>query len=220
LLFHSVRFAGRAAMRRPCALVGNGMLFTREVLEAHPWSAFSKTEDLEYTITLRLANVAPAFAAGAVVRGPVAPSGRAADVQRARWEGGRARVASSALPLLVREIILHRRCDLIDAAVDLSVPPLGLLCALIAAGGAASRAAWAAGGLTAWALVPWTAAATLLSLFVLVGLMSVHAPKSVYRSLLWSPGYVFRKVLGTVGVLKSAREDVWVRTERRPGELG
>ena len=37
LLFHRVRFGGRAVLGLPCHLVGNGMLFSREVLTDHPW---------------------------------------------------------------------------------------------------------------------------------------------------------------------------------------
>src|SRR5947207_2040410 len=59
LLFHRVRFGGRAALGLPASLVGNGMLFSRRLLEAVPWSAFTGVEDLEYTLDLRLAGFRP-----------------------------------------------------------------------------------------------------------------------------------------------------------------
>src|SRR5260221_11108839 len=71
LLFHRVRFGGRAALGLPCTLVGNGMLFSRSLLERYPWNAFSGAEDLEYSIDLRLAGVRPVFAGSALLRGPV-----------------------------------------------------------------------------------------------------------------------------------------------------
>src|SRR5213078_1600550 len=37
LLFHRVRFSGRARLGMPANLVGNGMLFSRALLKAHPW---------------------------------------------------------------------------------------------------------------------------------------------------------------------------------------
>src|SRR5256885_3807440 len=89
LLFHRVRFGGRAALGLPAALVGNGMLFTRRLLETHPWGAFTGVEDLEQTIRLRLAGTRVHFAANARVRGPMANGARADRRQRMRWEGGR-----------------------------------------------------------------------------------------------------------------------------------
>ena len=58
LLFQRVRFGGRARLGMPANLVGNGMLFGRSVLEAHPWNAFTGVEDLEYSMRLRLAGMA------------------------------------------------------------------------------------------------------------------------------------------------------------------
>lgn len=137
LLFHRVRFAGRAALHLPCSLVGNGMLLSRTMIERHPWNAFSGAEDLEYSVTLRVGGVRPVFAGSALVRGPVPASRRSAQVQRERWEGGRLYVARTALPRLLRTIVIDRRVSVVDAAVDLVVPPLGLLAAGVLAGGGA-----------------------------------------------------------------------------------
>ena len=68
LLFHRVRFGGRAVLGLPCHLVGNGMLFSREVLADHPWDAFTSAEDLEYSVDLRLAGVRPVYAGDAPAR--------------------------------------------------------------------------------------------------------------------------------------------------------
>jgi 1,2-diacylglycerol 3-beta-glucosyltransferase len=127
LLFHRVRFGGRAFLGLPCNLVGNGMLFSRRLLEERPWDAFTSAEDLEYSVDLRLAGVQPVFAAEARLRAPVAGRGRAARVQRLRWEGGRFHVVRTRLPKLIDAVIGQRRWSLVDAAVDLAVPPLGLL---------------------------------------------------------------------------------------------
>ena len=113
MLFHRVRLGGRARLGMAAALVGNGMLFGREVLEAHPWSAFSPAEDLEYTVDLRLAGIRPRFAALAHVEGPAPASGNGALRQRVRWEGGRFHVVRTRLADLVRGSVARR-----DAALD------------------------------------------------------------------------------------------------------
>ena len=214
VLFHRVRFGGRSRLGLPCSLVGNGMLFSRRLLQRHPWEAFSKTEDLEYAIDLRLAGVGPVFAPDAVVRGPVPTSGPRAESQRARWEGGRLQVVRTAMPKLLREITVHHRWSLIDAAWDLVVPPLGLLAAATAAGAAACALLWSIGLVPAWSLAPWVVGLVAIASYVLIGLYAARAPKSLYRALLWSPAFIVRKVLGTVAVLRSARNDSWIRTER------
>ena len=85
LLFHRVRFSGRARLGMSANLVGNGMLFSRATLEAHPWSAFTGVEDLEYSIDLRLAGIRIGFAPAVHASGP-GPATRAGEVrQRLRW---------------------------------------------------------------------------------------------------------------------------------------
>jgi 1,2-diacylglycerol 3-beta-glucosyltransferase len=214
LLFHCVRFSGRAALGLPCNLVGNGMLFTRALLEKHPWNAFSSAEDLEYSIDLRLNGVRPVFARSALVRGPVPTSGKGADVQRRRWEGGRLHVVRTRLPSLVVACVRQRRGSLVDAVIDLAVPPLGLLALAGLAGGALTATLAATDVLPLWTVIPWLVSVAAMAVFVLVGLRAARAPASVYRSLLLAPLFLVRKALGTVNVLKGSRGDEWVRTER------
>src|SRR5262249_50696064 len=71
LLFHRVRFGGRATLGMPANLVGNGMLFSRRLLETLPWNAFTGVEDLEYSVQLRLAGFRPRYVPLARVEGPV-----------------------------------------------------------------------------------------------------------------------------------------------------
>src|SRR5579872_5325524 len=95
LLFHRVRFGGRARLGMAANLVGNGMLFGSDVLTAHPWSALTGEEDLEYSMDLRLAGVRPRFAAGARIEGTPAVGANGAMRQRLRWEGGRFNVVKT-----------------------------------------------------------------------------------------------------------------------------
>lgn len=219
LLFHRARFSGRAVLGLPCSLVGNGMLFSRSLLEAHGWNAFSGAEDLEYTIELRLSGISPVFAGTALVRGPVLSSGRAAEVQRQRWEGGRLRIARSRLPLLLATIARERRLSLVDAAVDLALPPLGVLAGAAAAGLIVSGVLALAGVVASWAVIPWSFAVLGLAGYVVVGLVAAGATKSVYMSLLSAPRFMVAKAVGTAAVARASRRDSWVRTER-PSERG
>jgi exopolysaccharide biosynthesis WecB/TagA/CpsF family protein len=217
LLFHRVRFAGRAVLGLPCQLVGNGMLFSRAVLERHPWSAFTSAEDLEYSIDLRLAGVRPAFAADGGVRGPMPSGGRAARTQRLRWEGGRFHVARTRLPRLLRAIVTKGRLDLVDAAIDLAVPPLGILAAALLVGAGTSALVAGLGCASMLLLTPWLVGLAALTLFVLVGLAAAGAPASMYRALVLAPGFVVRTLLTRLRLVRGLRATTWERTER-PGD--
>lgn len=219
LLFHRVRFAGRAVLGLPCHLVGNGMLLSRSLIQRHPWEAFTSAEDLEYSVSLRLAGVRPAFAGSAQVRAPMAKSDRATQLQRERWEGGRLHVALATFPKLAREILVRRRFSLIDVAVDLAVPPLALLAMGSTGGAAVAAALWGADLMPAWSILPWGVAIVVVAGFVGVGLRAARAPSEMYRSLLGAPHFLVRKALGTAGVLRNRGADTWIRTER-PSEVG
>src|SRR5439155_21860600 len=106
LCFHRVRFGGRAALGLPASLVGNVILFSRRLLETHPWAAFTGVEDLEQSIRLRLGGARVQFAGQARVRGPMAGGADADPRQRLRWEGGRFHVVRRYLPKLVSTALL------------------------------------------------------------------------------------------------------------------
>jgi exopolysaccharide biosynthesis WecB/TagA/CpsF family protein len=214
LLFHRVRFGGRAALGLPGALVGNGMLFTRRLLERQPWSAFSGVEDLEQTIRLRLAGVPVHFAGDARVRGPMAGGARADRRQRMRWEGGRFHVVRNRLPALLGAAVRRRDAGLLDAAFDLAIPPLGLL-AMASLAGTAVAALLAVAGATAWpAILAWLAALLALPAYVVVGLMAARAERRHYAALFGAPIFLLRKAATYARLSRGFDASRWERTER------
>jgi len=218
LLFHRVRFGGRKVLGLPANLVGNGMLFSRSVLERQPWNAFTGAEDLEYSIHLRLAGIRPAFAPAARIYGPVPGLAAAASSQRLRWEGGRFLMVRRWLVRLIVEAWRRRDWSLLDAAFDLAVPPLGLLSAGVLCGLALAAALAAVGLVSISAVLIWVFAAASLVGFVVVGLRAAGAPASKYLTLLrLAPPYVLRKVSIYLRMLRGEGLGSWVRTQR-PGE--
>jgi exopolysaccharide biosynthesis WecB/TagA/CpsF family protein len=217
LLFHRTRFTGRAALGLPCSLVGNGMMFRRSLLERMPWNAFTGAEDLEYSIDLRIAGVRPRFVATASVAGPAPGFGRAAATQRMRWEGGRLHVARTRLPRLLGAALRHRDASRAEAALDLAIPPLGLLTMVGILGDLASLALVVSGVVRPWAGATWWAASLLLTAYVVLGLRAARAPASAYRALLHTPRFLLAKVGTYLRMTRGLGADRWVRTER-PGE--
>jgi 1,2-diacylglycerol 3-beta-glucosyltransferase len=216
LLFHRVRLGGRSALGLPVNLVGNGMLFSRTLLAALPWNAFSGVEDLEYSIALRLAGVRPAYAPQALVRGPIPRGYSAMRGQRLRWEGGRFHLARRRLPELLGRG-LRGDAGALDAAVDLAVPPLGLLAMALLAGATASAALVALGLAAMPSLLPWALALVCLGGFVLVGLQSAGAPASTYLALLEVPRFLLWKLLTYLRLARGFDPARWERSQREPG---
>lgn len=213
LLFHRVRLGGRAALGLPASLVGNGMLFSRRLLLALPWNAFTGVEDLEYTIELRLAGCRPRFVPAARVMGPVPHGYGGMRGQRLRWEGGRWHVVRSRLPRLLVHA-LRRDPGVLDAAVDLAVPPLGLLAMSALAGAGVTAAAVALGLAAAWSLTPWLLSMAALAGFVVIGLVSAGAPASTWLALLESPRFLAWKALTYARIAAGFDPRRWERADR------
>jgi len=222
-LVNHIKPLGRSALGFSVGLKGNGMGFTRAVLEAAPWQGHSITEDIDYGLDLLLhQGITVGYAPDAVVRAQMPNNSAQAASQRERWERGRYRLLRErAVPLLAAGI-LRRDLRLIDSALDLLVPPLAELAAL--------HAAWL--GLTAlcfnmgvliddWLLWPMLSLVLYLS-YILGGLRVAGASREVYSALAKAPFYTLWKfaLYGFVR-LKGLRqrgktEPEWVRTERAP----
>jgi len=220
LLFHRVRFSGRARLGMSANLVGNGMLFSRAVLMANPWSAFTGVEDLEYSISLRLAGVPITFAPGAFVSGP-GPATRASEVrQRLRWEGGRFHVVRTRLAEIVGAAMRQRDLRLLDAALDLATPPLGLLTTAVAAGFMGAAIAIALGIAPAWSVLPWLVALGAIPAFVVIGLKAAGAPSTVWTAVLGAPFFLGGKLFTYVSLARGFDPNRWDRTDRAIARTG
>lgn len=212
LLFHHVRFTGRDRLGMAANLVGNGMLFSRAVLEQHPWDAFTGVEDLEYSIRLRLDCIRTKFAAQAVVSGPGPATRRGVSRQRLRWEGGR----FHAMRKWLGRLFVARQ---FDAALDLATPPLGLLVILCLSGALFTALVVRADLAPAWALVPWLVAVTALATFVLIGLLAAGSPALAARVLLGAPLFLGWKIITYIRLAGGFDATRWERSDRaRPVE--
>jgi hypothetical protein len=160
-----------------------------------------------------MAGIRVVFGAGAILRTPTPPNAGAAEQQRLRWEGGKLHLAYTRCPRLVWHAIRERRPLLVDAAVELALPPLGLLTAAAVLGAVlAAVLAWL-GLVGASAVVPWLVAVGAIPLYVLLGFRAGHAPRSAYRALLRAPLFVVTKTVRSYRLI-AFRSDTWVRTQR------
>lgn len=134
--FNVLRPRARHAMGLSAGILGNGFALDRQVLERVPYRAASVVEDLEYHLQLVKAGIRVHFADDITIRGEMPTTGRGANTQRARWEGGRLRMLLDHGWLLFAAVLQGQR-HLLEPLADLLLPPLAyyvllllLLCAM------------------------------------------------------------------------------------------
>lgn len=214
LLHNRVRFAGRAALGMPAFLCGNGMAISRTVLEQYPWDAYSSIEDAEYSMTVRIAGVKTWYARRAIVQAQATSDEQSAFTQTLRWDGGRFFMQRRWLGPLLWQMIRFRRWDLFDTALEIAIPPLGLITIAASLGTSVTTLLVALGDVPAWVVVPWALALIGIPLEVLIGLRAAGAPPAVYRALLQTPRFLLRKLLIYRRLLAGVDLKQWVRSDR------
>ena len=213
-LFHVVRSRGRARLGVSCGLRGNGMCFSRALLQAVPYDSFSLVEDVEYGLRLGERGIRVEYADEAHVYGEMVSGGAAARSQRQRWEGGRRALARErALPLL-REGLLRRSPLLVDLALDLIIPPLAQLTLWLLAGALLSGLLAALAHRIPTSLWLFCAGLGSVAVYIVRGLTLSGAGLRGLLDLAFAPLYIVWKLFVSV---RGAAHRGWVRTARESG---
>jgi 1,2-diacylglycerol 3-beta-glucosyltransferase len=203
-IFNYLRPLGRTRLGASAPVLGNGFALRRELLDKLPLASASVVEDAEWGLRAVLAGERVDFAPEARLWARPETNAGAAAPQRARWEAGRLGLYSFIVPLLKR-----RRLRSLEAALDLSVPPLSLL----GAGLSLSLVLTLSLGFEALSLA---LGFSLLSLFAvtLTALWRSGAGLGPLRSLPAVPRYLAWKLAlyGQRSFWSAAR--TWVRTPR------
>ncbi|MES2464731.1 MAG: glycosyltransferase family 2 protein [Armatimonadota bacterium] len=236
-LCNHIRLQGAANLGLSVGLKGNGMAFSRALLQKARWQGRSITEDIDYGLDLLLEHdVSVGYEPKARVWAQMPAGDAPAASQRERWERGRYRLLGQRVPGLLRAGLLRRKLALFVAAVDLMIPPLAELLGLLLLWGAITAVGITVKGLPVWAFWVWLGAGASFVLYVLVGLKAAGANGETFRALLHVPVYVswklilyLRRFIGTrfrrnaAGSVTSSSAalqsdglsaDDWIRTER------
>ena len=205
MAFNFLRPLARDRLGISCGITGNGFALRRETLEAVPYHADSIVEDLEYHVSIVRAGLRIRFASATTVRAPVPISGVAARTQRARWEGGRARMIGKYASALASEVIHNSR--LLEPLLELLLLPLALHVSLLLAGLAIP---FRPGQIySAFALA-------LVGLHVALAVKLGRGSWADLSGLMAVPAYLAWKVSLIAPTLRSTRSTTeWRRTERQ-----
>ena len=203
--FNVVRPRGRARLGMSAGIFGNGFGLRSSVLERVPYRASSLVEDLEYHLRLVNAGIRVEFLSNATVSTELPRSPSAALTQRARWEGGRLRIARLWLPRLLRRA-LSGRPTLLEPALELACMPLASevvllgICLLLP---------------VSWLRIYALAAFAIILTHVAAAAAEGHGWWSAVGTLFSVPRYILWKLKILPRTLASSRHDAaWVRTAR------
>lgn len=214
-LVHYLRPLGRTVLGGSVGLKGNGMVFRREILEAHQWSA-SVTEDIEYHMALVLAGTRVAFAPDATVWAEMPGTLRGAHSQNVRWEQGRLQLALHYIPQLLKAAFTKQpqlgslsTYLLLDSIMEHIIPPFSLL----------------TGATLFYVLLTAVVGSPSLQILAVLlcigqllyrvgGLRLTRTPASAYLALLYAPFFILWKLWLLLRMVGKGEPQGWIRTAR------
>ncbi len=215
ILHNYVRPLGKLTLGCSSGLNGNGMCFSRKLIETMPWNAYSRVEDLEHSLQLAIDNIRVQFAPEAVVRAIMPSDSKNAETQRRRWEMGRFPLILKYTKPLILEAFRKRSIMILDMLVELVTPAflniflLTLIMTGVNMGALLIGASW---------LFPiaaiWTVALLLEIFHVLGGLKAARADRGTYLVLMKLPKYAAWKLGLYFKTWLRGDEKQWVRTAR------
>jgi cellulose synthase/poly-beta-1,6-N-acetylglucosamine synthase-like glycosyltransferase len=206
LAFSMLRLLGRDNAGLSVGILGNGFGLSRMTISEIPYEAFSIVEDLEYHLRLIRSGKTVKLLRNTSVWSDMPVGAEEAKSQRERWDGGRFGVYRDLIPLLLGDVLLRSRRDMIEPLFELLLLPLAfhllLILPLFLSGSSF--------------IIAYAIFAILVLAFHVVSAMIIgKAGFSDYKALVSVPFYVLWKLSNLNGILKMAGKGaVWKRTGR------
>ncbi len=210
-LLRNLRSNGINKIGGSVPLLGNGMGFSRQVIDKYGWNATSITEDREYWAILHNNGVRVGFIDEASVYGQIPPTFKSYAVPRARWDMGEFNVFKKNIILFL--INLLKRKDIVSsiAFLELFTPPFTIFFLFSC--------------LFFLTVIPITNNFYLLTLgliniFLLISCVFIGYLKSNKKSgihkkiILYLPFFIVWRIWNTIRVAFSPGKKEWVRTPR------
>jgi cellulose synthase/poly-beta-1,6-N-acetylglucosamine synthase-like glycosyltransferase len=122
-----VRPAGGAQFGFPCLLYGTGMAFPWSLIQGTILANSHLAEDLKLAIDLSLTGFPPIYCGAASCTSMFPETDEALSGQRKRWEHGYFSAIMEYTPKLAMQAFTRLDWRLLVIALDLSIPPLGLM---------------------------------------------------------------------------------------------
>jgi len=192
----------------PIFLRGNGMCFSREILEKYSWNAFSITEDTEYGLMLVTNGIRVHFASEIGVYAHQPESIQQAFAQRVRWASGNSTLTKGRAIKLISSGVIQCSLKLIDLGLSLIVGSRPLL--LVVNIMLLVSAFFSTPGIMYWAGLLLLAQILYIGLGIALNGISQQKMLHLFLSPIYLAWLCLVSLLGLVGF----RKNQWVRTTR------
>lgn len=213
VISRNLRFKGRTRMGWSNNLLGNGMCFSREVIDRFGWGATSIVEDIEYAVMLHLNGIKVSFAPEAKVFAEIPTTFKRSRIQRSRWDIGKFQIRNRYFVKLLKEAIRTRDISYLDTAMELVIPPFSLFVILVFVFFGLFIAT-SYKGLNALSVI-WFSVIAALTVYVLTGLVMAKANWKTYRNLIHAPLFVLWRVKTVIWGYVFRVGKQWIKTERK-----
>ncbi len=213
VISRNLRFKGRTKMRWSNNLLGNGMCFSREVIDRFGWSATSIVEDIEYAVILHLNGIKVSFAPEAKIFAEIPTTFKRSSIQRSRWDIGKFQMRNRYLIKFLKKAIESRDVSYLDTVMELLIPPFSLFVVIVFVLFGLFMAT-SYNGLNALSVI-WFSIIATLTVYVLTGLVMAKANWKTYRNLIHAPLFVLWRVKTVIWGYLFRVGKQWIKTERK-----
>jgi cellulose synthase/poly-beta-1,6-N-acetylglucosamine synthase-like glycosyltransferase len=214
ILKFKIRYFCKDFIGLSCPLMGNGMCFSKMIIENYGWNAFSITENWEYYTNLVLNNHMTSYEEDALIYSHAAISLKQAETQRKRWLKGRLQTVMDYVPQLIVSGVKERSIVRMDAAMELILPSYSMLFNWSILSLLLVVSLWILGMRSSF-IFSWLLALAAIQLFLFLGTLIVsEAPLRTWISFCYMPIYLAWKLVLTVGGICTFRDRRWRKTNR------
>jgi cellulose synthase/poly-beta-1,6-N-acetylglucosamine synthase-like glycosyltransferase len=212
VISRNLRFKGRTRLGWSNNLLGNGMCFTREVIERFGWKATSIVEDVEYAVILHMAGIKVNFAPEARIYASIPDTFQESKIQRSRWDIGKFKIRNKYIGPLTAKALKTKDISYLDTAMELLIPPFSLF-VLMAVTGFILFLLISYREFNALALI-WYTGISALSIYIIFGLTLARAGWKAYKNLIYAPFFLIWRVNTVIWGYLSEVSKQWVKTQR------
>jgi hypothetical protein len=170
-------------------------------------------EDVKLGLELATEGRAPIFCPAAVVASTFPTSASSAAAQRRRWEQGHISLILNETPKLIRAAVLNRDLKILVLALDLAIPPLSLLVAILVLA-AATSSIGASFGLSAKPLLLNAAGLALIGSAISAAWVKHGRDVLPAAELRLVFSYFVKKLSLYMALAAGDRASQWTRTDR------